>query len=122
MIKFFAKHQGKKTTEHMAGDIGIFLMIYRSGLQKRFNITEHSLHPPKLFVFNSDPLGRQLGVGYQHPLDIKARIGFHFGWIYPGTVFGQFKILAIAFIADQGGGPKKLDNMLSSESLQYERI
>jgi hypothetical protein len=104
LIEFFSKDQGKKAAKHMACNISIILMIDGSGFQKRFDIPEHALDSPQFLVLESNLIGSQFRVRGKHPLAVKTLFALDLSRIYPGTVFGQFKILAKAFIANQRFG------------------
>src|SRR5210317_1529132 len=56
-FELFSQNQSQKTAEDMSADRIVALMEDGTGLQHRFDVTEHTLHLPQLFILERDLFG-----------------------------------------------------------------
>ena len=73
-FQFFPKNQRQETSEYVAPDVLIALVIHGPGFKQRLDIAKDTLDLPQLLVLKSDLFSLQVRVGGQHPFAVKARL------------------------------------------------
>jgi hypothetical protein len=100
-IQFLAQHQSQETAKNMAANRLIHLMVYGPGYQNRLDIPENLLDLPQLLVFESHPVGRQIGGGLQDPFAVKPGIFLDLLRVDPDVIPVYLQVLAIPPIPDE---------------------